>query len=107
MGRGLLDIAGGLGRIATALERIADAAEGKALPEVALPDPPAGDPYERVYRDDQEMARMSFVEAQLAAQLGREPTAEEIVRVVDGIEWTEGDARAHAAAVRKAGGHLG
>lgn len=84
-----------LNRIADALERIANAAEGKVPPE-ELPD--ADDqgiedpPVELTNPTEAEFARNYAIEQELTRVLGRAPTSEEIVRAIDGEEWTVDDA---------------
>lgn len=96
-----------LTRIATALERIANALEGKT-PPTDLPEPEP-EPLTVATRDETTIARYWQVEQELATVLGRPPDPEEIAAVADGVEWDEEDAQRFRdkAQVRRAASRRG
>lgn len=73
-------------RVAAALERIADVAEGRAPRVATFPEAPT----ERlVLRTPDDYAAAYSVEERLRDQLRRDPTEEEILRELDAIPWRE------------------
>src|SRR6187455_878566 len=81
-------------RIATALERIADALEGQTPLQELPPEP--DEIRETRVSDHEDLARMDTVALELSQLLGRDPTADELVHAVDGLEWDDDDVTARA-----------
>lgn len=86
-----------LQRIAVALERIADHLEGKTQLQALPPEPIDPHEFQTVSGNHEDLAHIAEVEEALCAQLGRDPTPEEILTLVDGVEWDEQDAKARHA----------
>ena len=82
--RALLTIGRELSRLRHAVERLADAYEGKT-PLVPLPEPDA-EPIEVAFDRDTDYAHHYQLELRLTRQLGRRPTADELCRELDGEE---------------------
>lgn len=80
--RALLMGAAELKQLRLAAERIANALEGKSAPAVSV------DPLEEPIhvRSAEDFGLSYAIEQRLRRQLGRDPTADEIVRELDGVE---------------------
>jgi hypothetical protein len=76
-----------LDRIADALERIANVAEGKFVPLAVSPEDEASAAI--TYVDDRRMAAAYEIETRLRRQLNRDPEPEEILRELDGLTARE------------------
>lgn len=83
--RAILSIGRELRLLRHAVERLADAHEGKVAPPMDLPDSPE-EPLAVAYTRDADYARQYQIELRLARQLGRTPTPDEIIRELDGEE---------------------
>lgn len=89
--RGLLTIGAELRKLRVAVERLADATEGKSRLEPTADAPE--EPLEIQYRADTDYVHQYAVEQRLARTLGRPPTADELVRELDGEEMPPEDPR--------------
>ncbi len=90
---GLMDYLAPIGRIAAALEsiadsqrRIADVHEGKLPPPIEVPEAPPPPAEYAHATTDRDFARIEMIEARFLALNGRLPSADEVCRELDGEE---------------------
>lgn len=86
---GLARIARHTQRIADQLTRIADALEGKAPAGQEVPE--SADKVVHRLPPDEELLRVDQIERHYQRVHGRYPTPEELVKELDGQEWTRED----------------